>query len=167
MSLGAGIRNLVSFRWMRSRTARTLSWERNLTAGITALREGQFDEARSQYLRALRDAEGFGPADPRLTVTLDNLGALYRLQGKYEEAEPICLRALAIKESTFGPEHANVASTLRDLNEIYRSLGQIDRARKYQERALKILEKAIGPDFEELSEALDKSEALRSKKKGP
>lgn len=154
------IRSLVTLRWMRSPTARALAWEQNLHSGILALQAGRFEEAQAAYEEALWEAEGFGERDPRLTVTLDNIAALHRLQGQYASAEPVCLRALAVKEVVLGPWHANVASTLRDLTEIYRALGQPERATRCHDRAMAILERAIGPDFEELSEALSKAPAL-------
>ena len=39
---------------------------------------------------------------------LNNLAGLYRAQGRYEEAEPLYRRALAIAEKALGPEHPNV-----------------------------------------------------------
>ena len=36
-------------------------------------------------------------------------------QGKYDDAEPLFKRALAIREETFGPRHPDVASSLNNL----------------------------------------------------
>src|SRR5262245_27122842 len=109
---------------------------------------------------ALSEAEGFPPGDIRLTVTLDNLTSVLRLEGKNAEAAPLCERTLAIKEQVFGPESPNVASTLKDLAEIHRQLGHPEEAAAYHRRAKAILEKAIGPDLEELEESLRRSPLL-------
>ena len=41
-------------------------WESNLTAGNKAYQEGKYTEAEKLYFTALKEAEGFGPQDPRL-----------------------------------------------------------------------------------------------------
>ncbi|CAM9963508.1 unnamed protein product, partial [Ascophyllum nodosum] len=41
---------------------------------------------------------------------MQNAGDLFRLLGKYDDAEPLYKRALAIREETLGPRHPNVAS---------------------------------------------------------
>ncbi len=46
-----------------------------------------------------------GPEHPKLATRLNNLAELYRKQGKYEQAEPLYQRALAIYKKTFGPHH--------------------------------------------------------------
>lgn len=39
-------------------------------------------------------------------------------QGKYEEADPLCRRALAINEAVLGPQHPRVASALNNWAEL-------------------------------------------------
>ncbi|CAN0462129.1 unnamed protein product, partial [Scytosiphon promiscuus] len=41
--------------------------------------------------------------------------SLRRLQGKYAEAEVLCLRAIGIREKVLGPDHPEVATTLNNL----------------------------------------------------
>jgi len=144
----------------RSPAARTRAWEGDFHCGVAALREGKPAEAEAAYARALEEAEGFPPGDVRLTVTLDNLAGVLRLEGKYAHAEPLCRRTLAIKERIFGPDSPNVASTLKDLSEIHRALGDDVHASAYHRQALAILEKAIGPDLAELEESLRQSPVL-------
>ena len=47
-----------------------------------------YPEAEKQWSAALKEAEGFGPQDPRLATTLNNLGEVYRAQAKYAKGEP-------------------------------------------------------------------------------
>ena len=65
-------------------------------------------------MTALKEAEKFGPQDPRLATGLNNLGLLYKAQGKYGEAEPLYKRSLAITEKALGPDHPNVATNLEN-----------------------------------------------------
>jgi tetratricopeptide (TPR) repeat protein len=43
-----------------------------------------------------------GPEHPDVAQSLNNLGELYRIQGRYAEAEPLLKRALAIRERVLG-----------------------------------------------------------------
>lgn len=36
-------------------------------------------------------------------------------QGKHDEAEPLCVRSLAIKEKVYGPDHPEVATGLNSM----------------------------------------------------
>ena len=42
-------------------------------------------------------------------------------QGKYDDAEPLYKRALAIREDTLGPRHPDVASSLNNLGVLLKS----------------------------------------------
>jgi len=151
---------LLSFGWLRSRAARTLAWEKHYHAATQAYRDGRMAEAVGECVLAVREAEWFDEGDMRLVVSLSTLASLYRFQGRDAEAEPLCLRVLALKERSLGPEHPNVAATLKDLVEIYRALGKTAEAESCHARAFAILERAIGPDLPELSESLSNSAIL-------
>ncbi len=58
------------------------------------------------------------PEHPEIADTLHNLADLYGAQGKYEQAEPLYQRALAIREQVLGPEHPATAHTLKSLAEL-------------------------------------------------
>jgi acyl-CoA reductase-like NAD-dependent aldehyde dehydrogenase len=57
--------------------AQETQWEQCVSAGRTALEERRYDEAEKQFKAALEEAEGFGPRDPRLVTSLENLADLY------------------------------------------------------------------------------------------
>src|SRR5262245_34813995 len=160
MRLAEVLSRTFSLRWLRSPAARTRAWEERFQAGAAALQEGDLPAAERALSQALEEAEGFPAGDVRLTVTLDNLAGVLRIEGKNAEAAPLCARTLAIKERLFGPESPNVASTLKDLAEIHRQLGNLELASDYHHRALEILQKAIGPDLEEMEESLRRSPVL-------
>jgi len=52
-----------------------------------------------------------GPNHPDTATSLNNLAELYHSQGKYEQAEPLYQRALAIREQALGPNHPNTNAT--------------------------------------------------------
>ena len=52
-----------------------------------------------------------GVDDPITLISVNNLGGLLMQQGKLEEAEPLCRRALEGSERVFGVEHCNTLNT--------------------------------------------------------
>ncbi len=76
--------------------ASAASWEEHMRAGLTAYQQGRYAEAERQLDAGLKQAERFGPEDPRLATSLNNLALLYRAQGRYAEAEPFLLRLIAL-----------------------------------------------------------------------
>jgi len=71
-------------------------------------------------------------------LSLNNLGGLYKDQGKYPHAEPLFRRALLISEETLGPDHPNVATSLENLAQLYREIGYLHKAEPLAKRAAAI-----------------------------
>lgn len=61
--------------------------------------------------------------------------------GRYNEAAPLCERAIAISTNALGPEHSDVALSLNGLGLIYAGKGDYARAEPLYERALGIYSK--------------------------
>src|SRR5208282_6260647 len=78
-------------------------------SGEKAYQRRQYAASENFLQAALRLAENFGPSDLRLATTLNDLGLLYRAEGKYKEAEPLYRRSLAIREKKLGPSDTAVA----------------------------------------------------------
>ena len=60
--------------------------------------------------------------------------------GKYEQAEPLYKRALAIREQRLGPENRSTAAVLSDLALLYMDQGKYQQAETLFQRALAIEE---------------------------
>ena len=75
--------------WPAHAVAQQADWERYMRAGEAAYQQGNYAEAVKQTEAALSAAEAFGPDDPRLATTVNNLAGLYDTQGRYAEAEPL------------------------------------------------------------------------------
>src|SRR5436309_13997608 len=105
-----------------------VGWQQDMNAGAKYKEEGKYSEAEKAYLGAFKEAEHFPEKDPRLSMTLNNLGFLYYDQGRYGEAEPLYIRALNLREQFLGPEHPEVASTLNNLAELYCTQGYYAKA---------------------------------------
>jgi CHAT domain-containing protein/tetratricopeptide (TPR) repeat protein len=89
-----------------------------------------------------------------------SLARLYRAQGRYAEAEPLCKRSLAITEKALGPDHPDVAQSLNNLALLYRAQGRYAEAEPLYKRALAIFEKALDPDHPFVGTSLNNLAAL-------
>ena len=63
---------------------------------------------------------------------------LRRQQGRYAEAEPLFLRALAIREKSLGADHSEAAESLANLATLYISQHRYDEAGPLFRRVLEI-----------------------------
>ena len=140
-------------------------WQTYMQATSRAYAHGQYPAAEKWLLAALREAEKFGEQDPRLARTLNALGEVYRTQGKYAEAEPLYLRAIAIAEKALGPEHPPatslnnpehpLATSLNNLALLYGAQGKYAEAEPLYRRALAIREKALGAEHPDVAIAFN------------
>ena len=90
-----------------------------------------------------------------VAISLNNLAELYRNQGKYDEAEPLYQRALAIREKSLGSDHPDVATSLNNLAVLYSDQGRYDEAEPLYQRALAIREKSLGADHPDVATSLN------------
>ncbi|KAK1785759.1 hypothetical protein P4O66_003143 [Electrophorus voltai] len=82
----------------------------------------------------------------QVAATLNNLSVLYCKRGKYKEAEPLCKRALEIREKMLGTDHPDVAKQLNNLALLCQNQGKYQQVEEYYERALQIYQSQLGPD---------------------
>jgi tetratricopeptide (TPR) repeat protein len=59
---------------------------------------------------------------PDVASSLNNLAVLYRNQGKYSEAEPLYLDALAMSERTLGANHPNTITVRNNLRRLQQQM---------------------------------------------
>ena len=130
------------------------SWKSYTKAGLKAYHQGNYPEAEKHLAAAVKEAEGFGPQDELLAASLQVLGLVYQDQGKYDEAELLNKRALAISEKAWGPEHSTVAAALNDLALLYNTQGKYAEAEPLHRRALAIYEKTEGPEHPDVAYSL-------------
>ena len=122
------------------------NWEDYNQAGLAAYGKKDYAEAEKQLAAALKEAEKFPLGDSRLTLSLNNLMEIFRVQAKYAKAEPYIKRSLEIAEKIYGPENLNVAAHLNNLAGNYRDRGMYAEAEPLSKRALDIWEKGFGRD---------------------
>jgi tetratricopeptide (TPR) repeat protein len=73
----------------------------------------------------------------------NHLAGLYRSQGRDQEAEPLLVRSLQIREQQLGADHPATASSLNNLAGLYRSQGRYQEAEPLYVRSLEIKQKTL------------------------
>ncbi len=102
-----------------------------------------FDTTRLSLWKWCR-LRGAGQDHPDTATSLNNLSSLYYTQEKYDLAEPLHKRALAIREKPLGPDHPDTATSLNNLADLYATQGKYDLAEPLFKRAIAILDRAFG-----------------------
>ncbi|MDZ8087166.1 MAG: tetratricopeptide repeat protein, partial [Nostoc sp. DedQUE12b] len=74
----------------------------------------------------------------------NNLALLYYSQGRYSEAEPFYIQALALWRKLLGEEHPSLATSLNNLALLYGSQGRYSEAEPLLIQALDIFERRLG-----------------------
>src|ERR1700680_4377879 len=121
-----------------------------------AHQRGDFTASALRYNRLLStQVKLFGPANPQVAATLNNLAVLYQDEYLYPQAEPLYKQALAIWEKTPGAD-AKVASSLSNLAALYRDEHKDAQAEPLYNRALKILDKTGRSESPEATTTLAK-----------
>jgi len=117
--------------------------------------QNNFSDAELFYRHALRIWEKApGAHSPDFAQTLENLGALYLDQRKYDEAGALFERAVTIKVQLLGPEHPSVAKGLSKVAIADLVRGYYTEAESPCRRSLDILEKSWPRDYPALIDAL-------------
>ncbi|MEX1363742.1 MAG: tetratricopeptide repeat protein [Nannocystaceae bacterium] len=120
--------------------------------GYLAHHEGQYDEARDSFERALAiQQRSLGPDHPKVATVLKGLGLVAKDQGELLEAYDYQSRALSIIEQSLGPDHPEVGGCLQALGTFKYAQGEIEQAGELFEQGLAIYEQAYGPDHPQVS----------------
>ncbi len=70
-----------------------------------------------------------------MAQSLNDLAELYRVEGRYAEAEPLYQRSLAIWKKRLGSAHPNVAQSLENYAGLLRVTGRDTEADRLEARA--------------------------------
>jgi len=97
----------------------------------------------AQRLEAAAKAQ-FGTNHTSYASVLNTLATVYVALEKYDEAERLYRRAMAIREKILGEDHPDVAHILTNLSLVYSLQRKFGEAEGVLRRALKIQERALG-----------------------
>jgi tetratricopeptide (TPR) repeat protein len=96
------------------------------------------------YLKRAIDLQTKFQQQEALATSLNDLAALYESMGRYSEAEPLCVRSLAIYEQQLGANSLNTAISLNNLASLYKSMGRYTEAEPLYKRSLAVKEQQLG-----------------------
>ena len=118
-----------------------------LTESLWRAGKARSDEALETAQRAVAlKSESVGDTDPRVAVSLNNLGQIYRKRGRLDAARAEFERALAIQNGSLDADDPERARTLNSLGMTLRAAGDLGGARAFYEEALEIRTTALGAD---------------------
>ena len=135
--------------------------------GLSAIGPRRGRRAASQA-RDRDQGAAFRPGHPEVAFHLIPLANAYVNLGRYQEAEPLYLRALAIREKVFGPDHMDVASVINYLARLQFLMGRttesIDSSRKAVRLVVNRLTRDAGsrsaPEVASLRDYFDQNVAI-------
>ncbi len=125
--------------------------------------QGEYRSALRRGKAAIKLAEHLPVTD--LTLTLNNLAGLYKSLERYEEAEPLYLRALAIRTQQLGREHPDVATSLNNLAVLCKAQRRFGEAQHLYQQAINILEHRLGNDHPSVANTLHNLAGLHRSQK--
>jgi len=107
---------------------------------------GNETKAKALSERSFAILENLGVENAILIRPLNNRASSLRHDGKYQDAEVLYKRALAIAEKSFGPNHIDVALIITNLADLYDTeLGRSREAEELWQRAIDIYDKLKHP----------------------
>jgi tetratricopeptide (TPR) repeat protein len=120
------------------------AWRNLLTQGQHAASAMRPVEAEQAFVKALHEAERFGPEDWRVGVTLQSLGETYRTEKKSSDAVSALQRALILVDKTNGEDSAEAAAVRYDLGGALLDSGHAAEAVVHARRALVTYQSRFG-----------------------
>jgi tetratricopeptide (TPR) repeat protein len=108
-----------------------------------------------EIYKKLQDAE-----HPDIATSINDLAGLYRVQGRYTEAEPLYKQALEMRQKLLGSEHPDIATSLNNLAALYQAQGRYTEAEAFSKKALEMYKKLLGADHPNVAASLNNLVAL-------
>jgi tetratricopeptide (TPR) repeat protein len=117
---------------------------------VNRLRTRKYDDYISEQNLAInyfqKAIDLASTSSPDLGASLNNLAELYRVTGRYAEAELLYIRSISVKEERLGANHPSTATSLNNLASLYESIGRYAEAEPLYVRSISINEEHNHPD---------------------
>jgi tetratricopeptide (TPR) repeat protein len=104
-----------------------------------------WEPAESHVAAIVAHADDLGIGEPT-TRLMNGLGFYFKTRARFDEAEPMYRRALAIDEQSFDEDHPKVAIRLNNLAQLLHDTNRLAEAEPLMRRAMVIDEQAFGED---------------------
>lgn len=113
--------------------------------GVLAFRQKDLESAEAYFDQACGTPRLDEQTTDLAARCLEAYGALRVEQDRFDEAEPLYLRSLELRETALGADHPHVASSLESLCLLESDRGDEAAAAEYCERSLDIRQRTLGP----------------------
>ncbi|MBD2297543.1 tetratricopeptide repeat protein [Nostoc sp. FACHB-190] len=124
------------------------------------LERGEFQDYKKEqelgieYLSKAVELQKELALEKDLSSSITKLALLYNSQGRYSEAEPLFIQALALRRKLLGEEHPDVALSLNNLALLYNSQGRYSEAEPLFIQALALRRKLLGEEHSNVASSL-------------
>ena len=108
--------------------------------------EERIEQVQAIYAKAYEWAKNSALPDEKYEGLLRDYAKFLYVYGLYNEAEPIYLRLIFLREKLYGKEHVDTATSYNDIGGLYDNQGNYAKALEYHRKALDIRKRVLGPD---------------------
>jgi len=105
--------------------------------------------------RGVERADAWGEQPAVKAQMLDVVGRVYKNLGRYDDAQPLLERALAIRRSLYGGDHPEVASSLDNIAQLLRRKGDYEAAGALVREALAMRRALQGDNHPDVAESVN------------
>ncbi|CBN55057.1 MULTISPECIES: tetratricopeptide repeat protein [Kamptonema] len=126
--------------------------------GLGRFYEGQtfYQQASDWYDRCLSlSKQRFGSEHLNVATSINHLAYIYRLQGRYSEAELLCKQVLEMRQRLLGAEVPEVADSLNQLAILYNLQGKYDDAEALYNQALEMKQRFLGSEHPDVADCFN------------
>ncbi|MEA5594721.1 CHAT domain-containing tetratricopeptide repeat protein [Rivularia sp. UHCC 0363] len=122
---------------------------------VQLYQEGKYNEAIPLAERALAIAQKILGEHPDVATSLNNLAGLYKVQGRYSEAELFYKKALEIRKRILGNEHPYVTDSLNGLATLYHYQGRYPEVEPLYKQILEMRKRILGNEHPDVATSLN------------
>jgi CHAT domain-containing protein/tetratricopeptide (TPR) repeat protein len=122
---------------------------------------GNIDQAERYCHKAIQKRDD--QENSSLAVALDNMGQIYKLTGRFEEAELYYTKALQLYLDLNGKIHEDYSASLTSLGALYYTIGSYKKSASFFMEAIKVDERLYGKKDPSYANALNDLAALYDK----
>ncbi len=122
---------------------------------VVGYKLADLEEGRAWIRHAEAALDRLAADDERRAELWSHLGSIESLDGRYDEARALHLRALEIREANAAEHPEELAHTLNNLGNVDLELGNYDDARVAHERALQLRRESLGDHHPRVATSLN------------
>lgn len=127
--------------------------------GLICKKTNQLEQALQYYEQSIETLSKLSEKHPETVSAQRQIGSIYILQGRLDEALDILNKALNSFKDMYSGPHTDIGTCLYSIGEVYQKKQQKKVAKEYYQKSLEIMVEVLGPDH---SEVKDVREALNS-----